>query len=92
MEEDYVRGDLSGIVVNVELDMVTVRFLDRSDYRGKTITARLVTRVDGSLAIDPSGLPHPHQSYEQRRPELPQPVSAEIINVELVRELPRGEE
>lgn len=50
--EDYERGDLSGLVVDIDGDHATVRFIHFG-----VMTCRIVTRVDGSLAIDPSGIP-----------------------------------
>lgn len=63
--EDYQRGDLSGLVVDMNGDMVTVRFLEHG-----TMTCRMVTRFDGSLAVDPSGIP------KVRTPRLPDSISA----------------
>jgi hypothetical protein len=56
MEETFDRGNLSGHVYDLSGDMVKVRFSEASDHAGQTGTFRLVVRVDGSLAIDPSGL------------------------------------
>lgn len=55
--ETYKRGDLSGIVISMDGELVRVRFIDASDHPGVTMSCRMVVRADGSLAIDPTGLP-----------------------------------
>jgi hypothetical protein len=57
IQESYRRGDLSGIVIDMGDDMVSVRFLDSSSHPGVVTRCRMVVRADGSLGIDPSGLP-----------------------------------
>lgn len=61
--EDYRRGDLSGVIYDVSDGMASVRFLEHGAMR-----VNLVVRADGSLGIDPSGIPKP------RRPRLPAPA------------------
>lgn len=84
MEENYQRGDLSGIVYSMGDDMVRVRFLDRSSHAGKSMSCRMVVRADGSLAIDPSGLPV--RTAEPERIGLPVPTveAEEVTDAELV--------
>lgn len=63
--EDFDRGNLSGHVSDISGDMVRVRFSEASDHPGSSGTFRLVTRVDGSLAIDPSGLAVPQHVRDE---------------------------
>lgn len=58
--ENYDRGDLSGIVYDINGDMVSVRLQDGRNIPG----ARLVTTPSGLLKIDATGLPVRHFSNE----------------------------
>lgn len=87
MEDNYQRGDLSGIVTDMGDDMVNVRFLDRSDHAGKSLRCRMVIRADGSLGIDPSGLPVRHPPEQAALP-IPSIDVEEVIEDAEVVSLP----
>lgn len=61
--EDYQRDDLSGIVFDVSGSQVHVRFLNYN-----SMNCQLVIRADGSLAIDPSGIPKPRTPQIEASP------------------------
>lgn len=71
--EDYQRGDLSGLVVDMRGDQVTVRFLEHG-----TMSCRIVTRFDGSLAIDPSGIPKPRIPKLRAGESIPEGSEVEL--------------
>lgn len=85
--EDYERGDLSGIVMDMYDGMIRVRFV--GDH-STTQAVRLVVRADGSLGIDPSGLPKVRQRRISDFSTKLEP-NAEVVDATIVKELEPGE-
>lgn len=83
--EDYQRGDLSGIVMDLFDGMVKVRFV--GDHEGQIMSCRLVVKADGTIGIDPSGLP----KVRQRRLPEPRTQEYEPIQGGPIVELPAGD-
>lgn len=93
-QEDYVRSDLSGIVVDMGDMFVNVRFIE---HGSRVMNCRMVVRADGCLAIDPSGLPVPREPREQARATdlklaLGMAASDRVQIKKVPAELPEGEE